>query len=78
MAKGNLNKTKKTKTITKTETAVYTVGKFSPYGIIKDQLTLKWLLNVFKTNENISVYLPYLSKIGQIKKRVQIIIQKDK
>ena len=31
-----------------------------------------------KTNENISVFLPYLSKIGQIKKRMQIIILEDK
>ena len=31
-----------------------------------------------KTNENISVFLPYLSKIGQIKKRRQIIILEDK
>ena len=27
-----------------------------------------------KTNENISLFLPYLSKIGQIKKRMQNII----
>ena len=31
-----------------------------------------------KTNENSSVFLPYLSKIGQIKKRMQIIILQDK
>jgi hypothetical protein len=31
-----------------------------------------------KTNEHISVFLPYLSKIGQIKKRMQIIILEDK
>ena len=31
-----------------------------------------------KTNENISVFLPYLSKIGQIKKRMQIVILEDK
>ena len=27
-----------------------------------------------KTNENISVFLPYISKIGQIKKRMQVIL----
>ena len=31
-----------------------------------------------KTNENISVFLPYLSKIDQIKKRMQIIMLEDK
>ena len=30
-----------------------------------------------KTNEIISVFLPYLSKIGQIKKRMQIIMLED-
>ena len=48
----------------------------------KGQLISEWLLDVFiwtkKTNENISVFLPYHSKIGQIKKRMQIIILEDK
>ena len=50
--------------------------------IVKGRLISEWLLDVFiwtkKTNENISVFLPCLSKIGQIKKRMQIIILEDK
>ena len=48
----------------------------------KGQLISEWLLDVFiwtkKLNKNISVFLPYLSKIGQIKKRMEIIISEDK
>ena len=46
----------------------------------KGQLISEWLLDLFnqKMNKNISVFLPYLSKIGQIKKRRQIIILEDK
>ena len=50
----------------------------------KGLLISEWLLDVFiwtkKTNENISVFLPYLSEIGQIKKkkRMQIITLQDK
>ena len=43
--------------------------------LIKGELISEWLL---EANENISVFLPYLSEIGQIKKRVQIIMLEDK
>ena len=50
--------------------------------VTKGQLNSEWLKDVFiwtkNTNENISVFLPYLTKIGQIKKRMQIIILEDK
>ena len=43
--------------------------------IVKGQLISEWLFHLNqKTNENNSVFLPYLSKIRQIKKRMQIII----
>ena len=50
---------------------------------LKGQLISEWPLDVFiqtkKPNENISKFLPYPSKIGQIKKkRMQIIILEDK
>ena len=47
----------------------------------KGQLISGWLLDVFiwtKNEQNISVFLPYLSKIGRIQKRMQIIILEDK
>ena len=51
--------------------------KFNLLKNPKGHLILERLLNQ-KTNENISVFLPYLSKIGQIKKRMQIITLGDK